>query len=236
MSVDNVAVRSLQAKVFHEALAHVRVVVVGVVGVLGLRPGVLVLNEPPLKGGHAVPAIGGRVPPAPEEPQKVHPVLPFRRARAGIVPLSGHRLGKVHEILSPQGFAVDFELHNLSIVGEGNAAMKQQVAVEHLIQPPLGVEEAHMLLELLAVLEGGGQLADHLVLLLGEVVGVLPVHCGEVGIRQWVGGSVDGDALVFIVDFIQQQPVIHAELRVTENLLPLQLEENNGNGLVHPGG
>ena len=51
-----------------------------------------------------------------------------------------------------------------------------------------------------------------------------------------VGDVPDGDALVLIVDLVQQQPVGHAELGVAQDLLPLQLEEDDGDGLVHPGG
>ena len=46
----------------------------------------------------------------------------------------------------------------------------------------------------------------------------------------------DGNGFVFVVDFVQQQPVRHAEFGTAQQLLALQLEEDDGDGLVHPGG
>ena len=68
-----------------------------------------------------------------------------------------------------------------------------------------------MFLQLLAALEGLGELADDLVLLGRELVGVFPVHGGEIGVGQVIFDVPNGDAFVRIVDLVQQQPVIHAE-------------------------
>ena len=51
-----------------------------------------------------------------------------------------------------------------------------------------------------------------------------------------IGHSVDGDAAVRIIDFIQKKSVLHAIFRMTEDLLTFQLEKNYGDGLMHPGG
>ena len=93
-----------------------------------------------------------------------------------------------------------------------------------------------MLLQLLAAPERRGQLVDDVVFLRGQGVGVRRVHCGEVAVLQGVGGSANSDGLVLIVDLVQQQAVLHAELGVPDDLLALQLEEDDGDGLVHPGG
>ena len=63
---------------------------------------------------------------------------------------------------APQVPAADGEGLELAVGGEGDAAVEQQVAVAHLIQPALGVQEPDMALELLAALEGGGELSDEL--------------------------------------------------------------------------
>ena len=53
----------------------------------------------------------------------------------------------------------------------------------------------------------------------GEVIGVFRIHGREVGVLQRPGDAVDGDAFVFVVDLVEQQPVFHAVFRVTEDLL-----------------
>ena len=65
--------------------------------------------------------------------------------------------------------------------------MEEQVAVEDLIQAALGVEEADVPLELLAVEEGEGELVDQDLLLRGEGVGVGGVDGGEVGVQHGIG-------------------------------------------------
>ena len=113
--------------------------------------------------------------------------------------------------------------------------MEEQVAVEYLIQPALGIQEADVLLQLFAALERRGELVDDLALLRGQGIGVGGVHGGEVAVLQRIRLFPDGHRLVFIVDLVQQQPVVHAKLRAAHDLLPLQLEEDDGDGLVHPG-
>ena len=84
--------------------------------------------------------------------------------------------------------------------------------------------------------EGAGQLIDEGTLFLGKGIGIVGVYSGEVGILHGISGAIDGDALILIVDLVQQQPVRHTKAGVAQQLLPLQLEENDGNGLVHSGG
>ena len=114
--------------------------------------------------------------------------------------------------------------------------MEEQVAVEDLVQAALGVEEAHVPLELLTVEEGEGQLVDQDLLLGGEGIGIGGIHGGEVGVQHGIDLAVHRDGLVLVVHLVQQQAVGHAEGGVAEDLLPLQLEEDHGDGLVHPGG
>ena len=236
VAVDDVAVGPGQAEFGQHPVAHGGVVVVGVVGVFGLGPGCFVGHEPPLEGGHAVPAEDRGVAPAPQKPQVVHAELLLRRAGLGVVGLAGHRFGVVQEGAAGELAPVGLEGHEFPVLRHGQAAVEEQVAVKDLVQPALGVNKADVLLELLAALEGGGELAYDLVLLGGEVVGVFPVHGGEVAVVQGPGPAADGHALVLVVDLVQQEPVLHAEAGVAQDLLPLQLEEDDGDGLVHPGG
>ena len=93
-----------------------------------------------------------------------------------------------------------------------------------------------MLLQLFGVFKGIRQLVDNMVFLGGQFVGIAGVHCGEITVQHGVDLAVYGDGLVLIVDLVQQQPVGHAELRAADHLLAFQLEKNDGDGLVHPGG
>ena len=93
-----------------------------------------------------------------------------------------------------------------------------------------------MALELFRLAEGLGQLVDDAQLLGGQLVGVGGIDGGQVAVVQMVGHVTDGDGLVFVVDLIHQQAVIHAVLGTAHDQLTLQLEEDHGDGLVHSGG
>ena len=180
MAVDDMAMGTLQAKLLQDALAHLRVVIKGVVAVFGLGPGALILDEPPLKGGHSVPAEDGAVPARPEPPQEVHAELPLRGTGLVIISLAGGLLGVVQKLPARALFSADGEFQEGAILGHGDAAVKQEIAIEHLVQPALGVEEADVLLQLLAALEGGGELVNDLALLWCQGIGIGWVHSREV--------------------------------------------------------
>ena len=229
VAVDDVAVGAFQAKFLEEHIAHGRVLVIGVVGVLGLGPGALVLDEPALEGGHPVPAEDGAVASGPEEPEKVH-------AQLVVVGLAGGGVGVVQELLSFPLLAADLEGEQLSVCRHGDTAVEEKVSVEDLVEAALGVEEADVLLQLLTAQEGGGELIDDRIFFGGEGVGVFGVHGGEVHVLQGIGSVSNGDALVGVVDLVQQQAVAHAILGMAQQLLALQLKEDDGDGLVHAGG
>ena len=235
MAVDDVAVLALQAKLPQQLFTDVGVFVEAVVGVFGLGPGVLVGDEAALEGGHAVAAEDGAVASAPQPPQKVHAELPLGRAGLIVVGAAGRSVGVVQKLLTAEVIAADGEAQQLTILAHGHAAVEQQSVVVDLVEASLGIEEADVALQLLAVAEGAGQRGDERLLLRREGVGILGVHGGEVGIQHGIGLAVNGDALVLVVDFVQQQPVLHAEAGVAQDLLPLQLEQDHGDGLVHLG-
>ena len=139
VAVDDVAVGALQAELPQQHLAHGGVVVQRVVGVLGLRPGTLVPDQPPLEGGHPVPAEDGAVPSGPQPPQEVHAELPLPGARRVIICLAGRLLGVVQELPAGALLAADGEGLEGAVLPHGDTAVEQQIAVEHLIQPALGV-------------------------------------------------------------------------------------------------
>ena len=129
MAVDDVAVGSLQAELLQQHIAHRRILIQGVVGVLGLGPGALVLDEPPLKGGHTVPAEDGAVPSGPQPPQEVHAQLALRGAGGVIIGLAGGLLRVVQEVAAGALVPADGKGHQLAVCRHGDAAVKQQIAV-----------------------------------------------------------------------------------------------------------
>ena len=114
--------------------------------------------------------------------------------------------------------------------------MEEKVSVADLVKAALGVQKADMPLQFFGVFEGIRQLVDDVVFLGSQLVGVGGIHRGEVAVQHGVDFAVQVDGLVLIVDFVQQQPVLHAKFRTAQHLLALQLEEDNGDGFVHPGG
>ena len=183
VAVDDVAVGALQAELPQQRLADLRVVVELVVDVFGLGPGGLVGEETPLKGGHAVAAEDGAVAARPQEPQEVHAGGPLRRAGGGVVGPAGGQIRIVQEGLAGETPPVHREGEEGAVGRHGDAAVEEQVAVEDFIQAALGVEEADVPLELLAVEKGEGELVDQDLLLGGEGVGIGGVDGGEVGVQ-----------------------------------------------------
>ena len=202
MAVDDVAVGALQTELLQQGLAHRRVIVELIVDVLGLGPGGLVGDEAPLKGGHPIPAEDGAVAPGPQEPQKVHAGRPLRRTGGGVVGPAGGEIGVVQEGLAGQGLSIRLEGEEAAVLRHGDAPVEEQVAVEDLVQAALGIEEAHVPLELLAVEEGEGQLVDQDLLLGGEGIGIGGIHGGEVGVQHGVDLAVYRDGLVLVVHLV----------------------------------
>ena len=114
--------------------------------------------------------------------------------------------------------------------------MEQEVTIVDLVKIALGIKETGVALELFAALEGVGQLVDDGVLFRGEGIGILGIHGGEVGIFQRIGDIANGDALILIIDLVQKETVTHAKLGPADQFLTFQLEEDDGDGLVHPCG
>ena len=158
MAVDDVAVLPFQAEFLQQHIAYSRILIIGVIGVLGFCPGAFVLNEPALQGGHPVTAEDRAVAARPQPPEEVQTELALRCAALVVVGLSCGFLRVIQKCLAGTHLAADGEFHEAAVLGHGDAAVEQQVAVDHLIKTAPGEEEAHMLLQLFTVAEGFGEL------------------------------------------------------------------------------
>ena len=86
-------------------------------------------DEPPLEGGHAVPAKDGGVAPAPQPPQEIHAELPLRGAGLVVVGFACGKIGVVQELPSGQVPAANGEVHQLTVGIHGDTAVEEEVAV-----------------------------------------------------------------------------------------------------------
>src|SRR5699024_8590193 len=135
-------------------------------------------------------------------------------ARFAVIGPAGVGIGIIQKVFAGQGHTADGKGLELTILRHGDAAVEEQVAVVDLVQTALGVKEADVSLELFTVEEGAGQLIDEGTLFLSEGIGIVGVYSGEVGILHGISGAIDGDALILIVDLVQQQPVRHTKAGV----------------------
>ena len=137
MSVDDVAVVALQAEFLQQGLTDSGILVIGIIGILRLRPGILIGNKAALKGGHPVAAKDRTVAAGPQPPQEVQTKLTFRAAALVVVGLSGGLLRIVQELLALALLAADGKGHEAAVFIHGDAAMEQQIPVDDLIQAAL---------------------------------------------------------------------------------------------------
>ena len=114
--------------------------------------------------------------------------------------------------------------------------MIEQVAVVPAVYGAYGIEEPGVDLELFAAAEAGDKAVYYILLLGGELIGVGGVYGGKVGIPEGVYRVVYLYGAVFVVYAGEHIPVRHLVLRPAGYYLPLQLEQDHGDGLVHPGG
>ena len=111
--------------------------------------------------------------------------------------------------------------------------MVEQVAVFNVVNAALGVEELHMLLQLLALAKRLHQFVQHQPLIVVEGGGVFGVHRGERSVPQRILLVPDPDGLLLPVDAAEVIAALHLEIRVAVNDLALHLEHQDGDSLVH---
>ena len=225
---------------FRKDLLHdLRLIAELIIGVhvLLLKPGII--RKIPLEGGDPGFSEEGRTLSAPEVPQQIHRLCPVCRLLR-IVPMEevgvpDLLIEVIHKGPAGIGFSLDVDLIEAAVSAQGDTAVEQEVPVDDLVELSVGKEEAQMLFQQLAVPEGGGEGVHQLLLGRGQAVGILWVHRGEVPVRKRDTAASHGDGAGGIVDALQQKPVLHVVFRVPHDQLPLQLELDDGDGLVHAG-
>lgn len=216
-----------------DAAAEVLVIVILVIGVLRLLPGRLILDERALKRGDVATAEDGGVAPAPEEPEKIAPVLALYGAFRREIALPGELVAVIEKIAPAQAVAAEFKLEEAAVPVAGDAAVVKQVPVVAAVDRTNGIQEARMLLQTLAVHEGRDELAHQGLLLPGELRRVGGVDGGEVRIPQGIFLAVHRERALFPIHTGEHIPVIHMILRMAVDGLPFQLEQDDADGLMH---
>ena len=113
--------------------------------------------------------------------------------------------------------------------------MIEQVAVAHGVHAAKGEETAHVLLHLLAVLEGVVQLVHQLTLFVAQAIGISRIYRGQESVAQGILLAVVAEHTPLEVNQMEQFAPLHLEFGPTGDNLGLQLELNHGDGLVHLG-
>ena len=105
--------------------------------------------------------------------------------------------------------------------------MVKKVGIAAGINAPVGIEEAHMTMENLAVAEGGGQHPQKLLLPPCKFQRISWIDRREIGIQHGIGPSSDRYGSLFIIHSRKQEPVLHPILRMAHDHSSFHLELND---------
>ena len=108
--------------------------------------------------------------------------------------------------------------------------MEQKVAVAYQINGPMAVEEFDMATQMIGSSELRYELIDDSLLFLCKIVRAFGIDGGEVACAHLPGGAVDIDGAVVCIDLVEQQTILHVELGVAHDDLPLELEQQDVDG------
>ena len=228
----DLAVLPVKAELVEDPVHHLLVFDQLVIRDLRLLVGGLVQDELPLEGGHALLAEKRAPLTAPEIVDEVGGVFLFGTFIAEIG-LADVAVDGVH-----QGFALvrhPVQHHGVetAVRVDRDAGMVEKVAVDLEVEAPLVQQETDVPLQLFAVLEGEADLIDDQLLADRELVRVFAVDGREVHVLHRPDDAVHGDGLVFVVDLVEKEPVLHFIFGMALHPLAFQLELQDGGGLVH---
>ena len=192
----------------------------------------LICDEISFKGRHFILAEYRRLRTRPDIPEGIAPFSAFFLILR-VISLAGIGFQHLVKLFAAAELAVHIDLFEISVLVHRHTAMIEQVGIKNLIHAALGKQEAHMLLELLAMNKGMPQALYYLLLLCRQTIRILRIDSRKIRIQHFIFLISDTDSSFFKVDLIQQQPVIHVIFRMCQDQLSLQLELNDGDRLVH---
>ena len=195
--------------------------------------GFWVLNVQPFKGRHGAAAKQRGELAAPQVPQKVLPALPLRRALRRKIAQAGAQVTVIQQRAAPQGMALKRFGGKFALVRQGHRTVVQQAAVLNVVYAALGIQEGNVLLQLFAVAEGCHQLVQHKLFVGIQAGRVLWIYRGEVAVPQGIDLAKIIHRSGFVINAAQKIPPLHLEIRVAVDHFALQLQHQDGDGLVH---
>ena len=152
---------------------------------------------------------------------------------AAIVGEAYHLVDTLHQSTSGTAHAAYVHLAERAVVAKRNSGMVEQEAVAHQVERSVAIEHTQVFLHLLRLTERARELVHQVLLLLAESIRIGRIKRRQVGIQKRVLGAVERDDATTEVDQVQQCTMVHTPLGVTTYGLPLQLELDDGDGLVH---
>ena len=203
------------------------------VDVLFLAVGGGVLDKVALEGGHVAFAKERGVTVGPH-PVKIVDVI-GGHVRAVAVGAAHDLLELVEEFAAAEASVGKLDLAEGAVVVGGDAGVEDEGFIALERHAALTDDEEHVFPEPLAGDEGLAEAIDAEGFLGSEGVGIGRIDGGKVGVGEGVGGAVDLDGSVFVVDAMEHAAVVHLPLGVTFDDGAHELELKDGDGLVHAG-
>ena len=112
-----------------------------------------------------------------------------------------------------------------------DAAVEQEVVVEHPVHASMLIQEIHVPGQALAVAERVAEGVHDLSFIGAQGVRIGRVQGREGNIFDRISNAAQTDLMPYQVQLVQQQPVLHMIFRVAEDDLPFQLEHHHVDGL-----
>ena len=152
MAVDNVALFGVEPEQRKQRSANLFFLRVLIVGVILFTLQGLVIQKIPFKKRHFIFAVKRRARAAPQVPKNVCGRL-LLLARQKEICFVGRFIQLVKQRFAAVMRVFDADVLQLSVVGKGNTAVEQQIAVGHLIHGTVGIQKADMRVQPFAVQE-----------------------------------------------------------------------------------
>ncbi|EJW96034.1 hypothetical protein EVA_15854 [gut metagenome] len=193
----------------------------------------LVCQEVTFESSHLVLVEQRRLRSAPHIPHIIQCEVLFLLAVLVKVSRTDQLVTLVEQLPSP--ILLPFDLHMLkaAVLVQRHRCMIKQVRVGHQIHPPIRIQTAHVLLQLLTVAERIMNLLHQLPFFLRQLIRIGRVHRREMRIPHLVILPLIHKHAPFEINLFEQLPTLHGKLRTTVNDLSLQLKLDNRNRLVH---
>ena len=206
-----------------------------IVDVKLLHMGIRILDEAVLEGRHLILSEERGAWTAPHVPEQVCSInFPLRIIfSVQEIRIDGPLIEVIHEGLTADAALRRLELQEGTIHVHRNTAMVEDVVIDHLIHRAIRKEEADMLLKKLRMRKAVHQGVHQLLFLLRHLIRILRVDGREVRIPERIALSVDGHRALFIIDLIEEHPVVELILRMAADQCPLLLKQDDTDGFTH---